>query len=127
MGVVGPEAGAALSLESDRDDDTFIPPRFLMAPNEFSDALRPNRTLSKTYGEGELIEPRPFRRSLMRDGAAGGLPDQTCIFCERSRPMSRRSRLPCLPARRKLALANEEVHFPCARINGDRVAIANQG
>jgi hypothetical protein len=35
MGAVSPEAGAVFLLESDRDDDTFIPPRLLTATTGF--------------------------------------------------------------------------------------------
>jgi hypothetical protein len=35
MAVVSPETRAVLFLESGRDDDTLIPPRFLTAPTGF--------------------------------------------------------------------------------------------
>src|SRR3954451_14529754 len=107
MGGVKPEARAGVFLES--DCGTFIPSRFPDGANRLFNACRPSRTLSKTHGDGELIEPRRFRRPLMRDRATRGLSDQTCIFGKRACPMSRRPRLPGLPAFRKLALANKEV------------------
>ena len=50
--------------------------------------------LFRPDGQIILIEPWPVRRAVMGDGPAGYLPDQTRIFCERTGPMSWRSRLP---------------------------------
>ena len=62
----------------------------------------------------------------MRDRAAGGLADQTCIFGERACPMPRRTRLPGLPPQCEFLLVDQNVHPACAGIDPDAIAVAQQ-
>src|SRR5215208_4317834 len=80
--------------------------------------------LSATSG---LVEPRPVRRAVMGDGAAGRLPYQTRIFRERARPMPRRSRLPGLPPLSQFLAIDQQIHLARVGIDPDAVALAHQG
>src|SRR5205814_675571 len=89
--------------------------------------VRSKLSIAKECGPASTsIKPRPLGRPLMRDGAAGRLADQTCIFCERACPMSWRSRLPHLAPPRQSAIVDQNIHAARSRIDADTIAIADQ-
>ena len=73
-----------------------------------------------------LVKPRPFRCAGMRDRAAGGLADQTCIFGKRAGAMPRRARLPGPLPLNEILLMNQNVHAARPRIDPYAIAVAYQ-
>src|SRR6516225_243490 len=73
-----------------------------------------------------LVEPGPFRRTFMRDGAAGSLTDKARIFSQRSRAVPWRPRLPGLATFRELVVVDQQIHAARTGIDPDAVSVPHQ-
>src|SRR5947199_7840595 len=92
--------------------------------------LFPRRTQAMEFEQSEpddrLIEPRPFRRAVMGDGAARRLADQPCIFGKRPSPMPGWPLHPCPPPLCEFIGVDQQIHAARAGIDPDPVASAHQ-
>src|SRR5260370_42645736 len=73
-----------------------------------------------------LVEPRPFRRAVMSNGAARCLADQSCIFGKCASPMPGWPPLPCPPPLCEVIVVDQQIHAARAGIDPDPVACAHQ-
>src|SRR5437016_2032786 len=77
-------------------------------------------------GSSVPVEPRPFGRSLMGDGAAGRLPDQTRVFGKRSGAMPGWWLRPFISAPCQFVITDQNIHPARAGIDTNPVAFAHQ-
>src|SRR5438477_10185530 len=92
--------------------------------------LFPRRTQAMEFEQSEpddrLIEPRPFRRAVMGDGAARRLADQPCIFGNRPSPTPAWPLLPCPPPLCEFIGVDRQIHAARAGIDPDPAACSHQ-
>src|ERR1700733_8484238 len=125
MAGAGPRRGVDSAGMSERNGNSFIlasfhgrHPGLLERPSKHSGNLH-GLAMLFVLPRKHLIEPWPFRRTVMGDGAEGRLADQSRVFGERACPMPRRSLRPCLPPLLEFIVVDQQIHAACTGINPD--------
>ena len=73
-----------------------------------------------------MIEPRPFGTAFMGDGAEIGLPDELCVFGEKSAFVAGHRRAPYGTTRCQFACAGEQVHAAVGDVDADPITVADE-